>query len=103
MAGMIGPAQKIGLARRHESARREPRASRGRDAHADGRGRLGTGADRYPFRRTPRDAAEAYDYVRMGVLSALTNVVVLLLLTIYILYEAYQRFLNPPEILADQC
>jgi cobalt-zinc-cadmium efflux system protein len=35
----------------------------------------------------------------MEVLSALTNAVVLLLLTSYILYEAYQRFLNPPEIL----
>ncbi|MFX6226263.1 cation transporter, partial [Acinetobacter baumannii] len=35
----------------------------------------------------------------MEVLSALTNAVVLLLLTIYIFYEAYQRFLNPPEIL----
>ncbi len=39
-----------------------------------------------------------YGYLRMEVLSALTNAVVLLLLTIYILYEAYQRFLAPPEI-----
>ncbi|MGL4560489.1 MAG: cation diffusion facilitator family transporter, partial [Afipia sp.] len=31
---------------------------------------------------------------------ALTNAVVLLLLTVYILYEAYQRFLAPPEILS---
>lgn len=36
----------------------------------------------------------------MEVLSALTNAVVLLLLTIYILYEAYERFSNPPEILS---
>ncbi|WP_239510200.1 cation transporter, partial [Klebsiella pneumoniae] len=35
----------------------------------------------------------------MEVLSALTNAVVLLLLTVYILYEAYQRFLSPPEII----
>ena len=40
-----------------------------------------------------------YGYARMEVLSALTNAVVLLLLTIYIFYEAYQRFRNPPEIL----
>ena len=36
----------------------------------------------------------------MEVLSALANAVVLLLLTAYILYEAYQRFLAPPEILS---
>lgn len=39
-----------------------------------------------------------YGYLRMEVLSALANAVVLLLLTIYILYEAYQRFEAPPEI-----
>jgi len=47
-------------------------------------------------RRTPQNT---FGYVRMEVLSALTNAVVLLLLTVYILYEAYQRFLNPPEII----
>ncbi|MBN8969984.1 cation diffusion facilitator family transporter [Afipia sp. TerB] len=41
-----------------------------------------------------------YGYLRMEVLSALTNAVVLLLLTVYILYEAYQRFVSPPEILS---
>lgn len=41
-----------------------------------------------------------FGYLRMEVLSALTNAVVLLLLTVYILYEAYQRFLAPPEILS---
>jgi cobalt-zinc-cadmium efflux system protein len=41
-----------------------------------------------------------YGYLRTEVLSALTNAVVLLLLTVYILYEAYQRFLSPPEILS---
>ncbi|MCK9913707.1 cation diffusion facilitator family transporter [Microbacteriaceae bacterium K1510] len=46
--------------------------------------------------RTPKNT---FGYVRMEVLSALTNAVVLLLLTIYILYEAYQRFLSPPEII----
>lgn len=40
-----------------------------------------------------------YGYLRMEVLSALANAVVLLLLTVYILYEAYQRFLAPPEVL----
>jgi cobalt-zinc-cadmium efflux system protein len=41
-----------------------------------------------------------YGYLRMEVLSALANAVVLLLLTVYILYEAYQRFQAPPEVLS---
>lgn len=41
-----------------------------------------------------------YGYLRLEVLSALTNAVVLLLLTAYIIYEAYQRFLAPPEVLS---
>jgi cobalt-zinc-cadmium efflux system protein len=51
------------------------------------------------FAERPATPQKTYGYVRMEVLSALTNAVVLLLLTIYICYEAYQRFLNPPEIL----
>jgi len=51
------------------------------------------------FAERPATPQRTYGYVRMEILSALTNAVVLLLLTIYILYEAYQRFLNPPEIL----
>jgi cobalt-zinc-cadmium efflux system protein len=39
-------------------------------------------------------------YLRTEILAALVNAVVLLLLTIYILYEAYQRFRSPPEILS---
>lgn len=41
-----------------------------------------------------------YGFLRLEVLSALTNAVVLLLLTVYILYEAYKRFIFPPEILS---
>ena len=41
-----------------------------------------------------------FGYLRMEVLSALANASVLLLLTVYILYEAYQRFLSPPEVLS---
>lgn len=41
-----------------------------------------------------------YGYLRMEVLSALANAVVLLLLTVYILVEAYKRFLAPPEVLS---
>lgn len=41
-----------------------------------------------------------YGYLRMEVLSALTNAVVLLLLSFYIVFEAYQRLISPPEILS---
>lgn len=51
------------------------------------------------FAQRPRTPRNTFGYVRTEVLSALTNAVVLLLLTVYILYEAYQRFLNPPEII----
>ncbi|PZR81402.1 MAG: cation transporter, partial [Stutzerimonas stutzeri] len=51
------------------------------------------------FSERPATPQNTYGFVRMEVLSALTNAVVLLLLTFYILYEAYQRFLNPPEII----
>lgn len=51
------------------------------------------------FSERPRTPQNTYGYVRMEVLSALINAVVLLLLTLYILYEAYQRFRDPPEII----
>lgn len=40
-----------------------------------------------------------YGLLRAEILAALGNAVVLLLLTVYILYEAYRRFVDPPEIL----
>ena len=51
------------------------------------------------FSERPATPQKTYGYVRTEVLSALTNAVVLLLLTIYIFYEAYTRFIDPPEIL----
>lgn len=51
------------------------------------------------FGERPRTPRNTFGYVRMEVLSALTNAVVLLLLTIYILYEAYQRFYSLPEVI----
>jgi len=50
------------------------------------------------FAERPATPQKTYGYVRMEVLSALINAVVLLGLTFYILYEAYQRFLHPPEV-----
>jgi len=51
------------------------------------------------FAERPATPEKTFGYVRAEVLSALTNAVVLLVLTVYILYEAYQRFWNPPEII----
>ncbi len=51
------------------------------------------------FAEKPATPQRTFGYVRMEILSALANAVVLLLLTIYILYEAYQRFLDPPPLL----
>ncbi|PZU85472.1 MAG: cation transporter [Shinella sp.] len=50
------------------------------------------------FAERPATPEKTFGYVRMEVLSALTNAVVLLLLSVYILYEAYERILSPPEI-----
>ena len=52
------------------------------------------------FSERPATPQKTYGYVRSEVLAALANAVVLLVLTLYILYEAYQRFLHPPEILS---
>lgn len=52
------------------------------------------------FAERPATPQKTYGYARTEILSALTNAVVLLVLMIYILYEAYQRFKNPPEILS---
>lgn len=51
------------------------------------------------FSERPATPERTYGYVRAEVLSALANAVVLLLLTVYILYEAWQRYLSPPAIL----
>jgi cobalt-zinc-cadmium efflux system protein len=52
------------------------------------------------FAERPATPHKTYGYVRLEILAALLNAVVLLLLTVFILYEALDRFLNPPPILA---
>lgn len=52
------------------------------------------------FAARPPSASKTYGYLRAEVLAALVNAVVLLLLAIYILYEAWQRFFAPPEVLS---
>ena len=46
----------------------------------------------------PATPAKTYGYYRVEILAALTNAVVLFLISFYILYEAYGRFLEPPEV-----
>ena len=41
---------------------------------------------------------KTYGYYRIEILAALTNAVILIGISLYILYEAYQRFKNPPEV-----
>src|SRR5262245_27719453 len=56
-------------------------------------------AIRFATRRaTPR---KTYGFYRVEILVALLNGVFLVLISLYIFYEAYHRFFNPPEIRAD--
>ena len=50
------------------------------------------------FAERPATPQKTYGYLRFEILAALLNAVVLLLLTFYILYEAYQRFVSPPPV-----
>src|SRR5690242_14830360 len=46
----------------------------------------------------PRNDRKTYGYYRVEILSALTNALVLLFISFFILIEAWQRFKNPPEV-----
>lgn len=50
------------------------------------------------FAERPATPERTYGYYRFEILAALANAVVLIGISLYILYEAYQRFLNPPEV-----
>jgi cobalt-zinc-cadmium efflux system protein len=47
----------------------------------------------------PSTPEKTYGYHRAEILAAVTNAVVLLLLAIWILYEAYRRMFDPPHVL----
>lgn len=51
------------------------------------------------FAEKPATPRNSYGYVRFEVMAALANAVALLLVTAYILFEAYQRLFDPPEII----
>jgi cobalt-zinc-cadmium efflux system protein len=46
----------------------------------------------------PADDKRTFGYQRFEILAALFNAMMLFVVAIYILYEAYQRFSQPPEI-----
>lgn len=46
----------------------------------------------------PATRAKTYGYYRVEILAALANAVALFLMSFYILYEAYRRFQEPPEV-----
>lgn len=51
------------------------------------------------FAERPATPQKTYGYLRTEILAALVNAVVLLVLTIYILFEAYRRFKDPSEVI----
>ena len=50
------------------------------------------------FAERPATPERTYGFYRVEILAALTNAVVLIGISIYILYEAWERFRDPPEI-----
>jgi cobalt-zinc-cadmium efflux system protein len=46
----------------------------------------------------PATHEKTYGYMRVEILAALANGVFLILISLYIFYESYQRFLEPPEV-----
>lgn len=50
------------------------------------------------FARRPATAEKTYGFHRAGILAALVNAIVLFLISFFILFQAYGRFIEPPEI-----
>ncbi len=50
------------------------------------------------FAESPATPERTYGYYRVEILAALTNAIVLIGISLYILYEAYERFRNPPQV-----
>jgi len=63
---------------------------------------IALGASWYAIRLTvrPSNAEKTYGYHRAGILAALVNSTTLVLIAIGVFYEAYRRFLAPPEVRA---
>ena len=50
------------------------------------------------FAESPATPERTYGYYRVEILAALTNAIILIGISLYILYEAYERFRNPPHV-----
>ena len=61
-------------------------------------GGLGLALFAIRFAQRPATPARTYGYYRAEILAALANSVVLIGISLYILAEAYERFLNPPAV-----
>jgi cobalt-zinc-cadmium efflux system protein len=61
-------------------------------------GGLGLALMAIRFAERPATAERTYGYYRIEILAALSNAVVLIGISLFILYEAYERFRNPPEV-----
>jgi cobalt-zinc-cadmium efflux system protein len=61
---------------------------------------IALGLSWYAIRLTsqPANARKTYGYHRAGILVALLNSTTLVLISLGIFYEAYRRFINPPEV-----
>lgn len=59
---------------------------------------LGVGLLAFKFGEKVADEARTYGYKRFEILAALFNGVLLIVISLYIMWEAYHRFLNPPGV-----
>jgi cobalt-zinc-cadmium efflux system protein len=61
---------------------------------------IALGLSWYAIRLTlqPANSRKTYGYHRAGILIALLNSTTLVIISLGIFYEAYQRFINPPEV-----
>ncbi|MFC4559586.1 cation diffusion facilitator family transporter [Virgibacillus kekensis] len=59
---------------------------------------LGVGVLAFKFGEKVADFSKTYGYRRFEILAALFNGVTLTLIAIYIFYEAYHRFMDPPQV-----
>jgi cobalt-zinc-cadmium efflux system protein len=50
------------------------------------------------FASRPANAKKTYGYYRMEILAAFINAVTLVLLSLWVIYEAYERWAAPPEV-----
>ncbi|WP_088051950.1 cation diffusion facilitator family transporter [Virgibacillus dakarensis] len=59
---------------------------------------LGVGVLAFALGEKVANYSKTYGYKRFEILAAVFNGVTLILIALYIFYEAYQRFSNPPEV-----